>query len=171
MKNKTLIAYASKHGSTAEIAERIKEILLGKNLAADLLPVEEVKELTSYDYIIVGSAVYIGQWQKKAAKFLKENKDLLTKKKVWFFSTGPTGEGNPEELMKGWKFPESLQSTADLIKPVEIKLFGGALVESKLNTLEKMTIKMVKAPMGDFRDWEDVEYWAHDIARVIMKSD
>lgn len=163
MKNIILITYDSKYGATKEIAEKISKVLSESGLQNDLLPIEEVENLSKYETIILGSAVYIGQWQKKAAKFLKENEKALADKNVWLFSTGPTGEGDPVELMKGWKFPEGLQGVADKIKPVDITVFHGALDESKLNTLEKMTIKMVKAPLGDYRDWKMVEAWANKI--------
>lgn len=161
--SKTLVAYASKHGATREIAEKLSQHLSNNGIQNSLIPVEEVESLSQYENIILGSAVYIGQWQKKAVKFLKGNQEILASKNVWLFSTGPTGEGDPVELMKGWKFPEGLKSIADKIKPKDIAVFHGALDESKLNTLEKMTIKMVKAPMGDFRDWKMLEDWANKI--------
>lgn len=164
MNNKTLIAYASKYGATAEVARKIGDVLSNSGIKTDVLDVKDEIDLSIYNIVILGSAVYIGQWQKKAAKFLKENEKTLADKKVWLFSTGPTGEGDPAELMNGWKFPERLQEVADKIKPKDITVFHGVLDESKLNTLEKMTIKMVKAPLGDFRDWKMVEAWANKIA-------
>lgn len=167
MKGKILVTFASKHGSTEEIAVRIGDIIANHGYAVDVRNVENVNTIADYEVVVLGSAVYIGQWRKSAANFLKENETELAKKKVWLFSTGPTGEGDPEELMKGWKFPEGLQATADKIQPKDIKVFHGVLDEAKLNTLEKMTIKMVKAPIGDFRKWSDVENWAKDISRQL----
>lgn len=167
MRNTTLIAYASKHGSTAEVAKKISELLLKAEIKVDVIDVKDNIDVKTYNNIIIGSAVYIGQWQKKAAKFLKENEKSLADKSVWLFSTGPTGEGDPVKLMKGWKFPEGLQSIADKIKPHDVAIFHGVLDETKLNTLEKMTVKMVKAPFGDFRDWEAIEEWANEIIKVI----
>lgn len=167
MINKTLVTYASKHGATAEIAEEISKLLSESGLQNDLLPVEEVENLSKYETIILGSAVYIGQWRKEAAKFLKTHKTELATKDVWLFSTGPTGDGDPVELMNGWRFPEGLQAIADRIKPMDIIVFHGELDENKLNTLEKMTIKMVKAPIGDFRDWKLIENWADKIIKSL----
>lgn len=167
MKSKTLVAYASKHGATAEVAKKIGEILSNSGIQADVLDVRDKVDLSIYKNVILGSAVYIGQWQKKAAKFLKDNEKALADKKVWLFSTGPTGEGDPIELMKGWKFPEGLQDIADRINPIDVKVFHGVLDETRLNTLEKMTVKMVKAQFGDFRDWNTIEEWANEIKNVI----
>jgi menaquinone-dependent protoporphyrinogen oxidase len=168
--NKTLVAYASKHGATREIAEKISEHFSNKGIQNSLVPVEEVESLSQFENIILGSAVYIGQWQKTAVKFLKGYQEILASKNVWLFSTGPTGEGNPVELMKGWKFPEGLQPIADKIKPIDVAVFHGALDESKLNTFEKMTIKIVKAPIGDFRNWKKIEDWALEMINTIQTA-
>ena len=167
MKGKILVTFASKHGSTEEIAVRIGDIIANNGHAVDVRNVENVSDISDYEIVILGSAVYIGQWRKSAARFLKENEVALTEKRVWLFSTGPTGDGDPVELMKGWNFPEGLQATADKTQPKDIKVFHGVLDEAKLNTLEKMTIKMVKAPIGDFRKWNDVEEWAKSICKKI----
>lgn len=170
MAKKVLITYASKHGATEELAVRIGDYISNHGFEVDVLNVKNVSDISAYQSIILGSAVYVGQWRKSAANFLKENEMELSDKKVWLFSTGPTGEGDPAELMKGWKFPEDLQPIADKIKPVGIKIFHGVLDEAKLNMLEKMTVKMVKAPFGDFRDWNIVEEWAETIANQLGNS-
>lgn len=170
MKNKILVTYASKHGATEELAVRIGDVISNHGHEVDVLNVENVGDISGYQSIILGSAVYIGQWRKSAANFLKENESTLTDKKVWLFSTGPTGEGDPVDLMKGWKFPEGLQTIVDKIEPEDIKVFHGVLDETKLNMLEKMTVKMVKAPFGDFRDWNKVEEWAKSISNNLSEK-
>lgn len=96
-----LVAYASKYGATAEIAEKIGQLLRQEDLQADVLPVNRVGNLTQYKAVIIGSAVYIGKWRKEVVKFLRTNEKLLAERSVWLFSSGPTGEGDPVELMKG----------------------------------------------------------------------
>jgi menaquinone-dependent protoporphyrinogen oxidase len=164
MENKILITYASKYGSTLKIAEKIKEVLEEQKLQVDLISVEEVNGIKPYSAVIIGSAVYMGQWRKKASAFLKNKASELSMKKAWIFSTGPTDKGDPVELLKGWKIPDNLKSVADKINPVEIKVFHGNLDLEKLSFMEKFIIKKVKAPVGDFIDWEDVENWAKGIA-------
>ena len=164
MQIKVLVAYASKYGATEEIAERIGLILSQAGLLVDVSPVNEVVTLETYHAIVMGSAVYLGQWRRSAAKFLRKNKHELAKKRVWLFSSGPTGKGNPVEIMKGWKYPPTLQLSISAIKPCDIALFHGQLNLEKMNMIERFVISKIKAPVGDFREWDVIENWAKSIA-------
>ena len=167
MNGRVLVAYASKYGSTAEIAQKMGAQLTRAGFATDVVPVTEVADLTPYRAAIVGSAVYVGQWRKEAAAFLELHEHALAARPVWLFSTGPTGEGDPVQLMKGWRFPEALQPVADRIHPRGIALFHGALDVKNLSLPEKVIIKGVKAPVGDYRDWAAVAAWTDAVAREL----
>ena len=162
-----LVAYATKYGATKEIAQRIGEVLRQAGLDADVLPVDRVRDLSSYKAVVLGSAVYVGQWRKDAVQFLKSNKKILAGMKVWLFSSGPTGEGAPVELARGWHFPKALRSVIDHIQPQHITLFHGAIELNKLNPLHKWMINKVEAPKGDFRDWDAITSWATSIADAV----
>jgi menaquinone-dependent protoporphyrinogen oxidase len=167
MDGKVLVAYASKYGATAEIAEKIGAVLRQAGLAADVLSVERVGDLTPYGAIVLGSAVYMGQWRKEAVAFLETNEQALAARPVWLFSSGPTGEGDPVKLMQGWRFPTAQQPIADRIRPRDIALFPGVLDTKKLSLAEKLVIKGVKAPVGDYRHWEAITAWAAGIAEAL----
>jgi menaquinone-dependent protoporphyrinogen oxidase len=167
MDKKVLVAYATKYGATAEIAEKIGEVLRQEGLDADVLLVREIGDVSAYQAVVLGSAVYIGQWRKEAAKFLTANESVLAGKPVWLFSSGPTGEGDPAELVQGWRFPTKLQPVADRIKPRDIAIFHGATNAEKLNFIEKFMLKNVGAPAGDYRDWEAISAWARTIAEAL----
>jgi menaquinone-dependent protoporphyrinogen oxidase len=170
MDTKVLVAYASKYGATAEIAEKIGQALQQEGLKTDVLPVKSIKNLAEYTAVVLGSAIYIGQWRKEAASFLKTSEKLLTERPVWLFSTGPAGEGDPVQLMKGWRFPKGLQPVADRIKPRDIAIFHGNVNAKKMNFIEKWVINKVKSPVGDFRDWNAITKWATDIASTLKKQ-
>lgn len=164
METRVLVAYASKYGATAEIAEKIGEVLRPAGLSADVRPADQANDLSAYQAVVLGSAVYIGRWRKQAVNFLKTNEQMLTKKPVWLFSSGPTGEGDPLELLKGWRIPGGLQPVVDRIQPRDIAVFHGAVFPEKLNFIQRWMIKNVKAPVGDFRDWDAITSWAQGIA-------
>ena len=167
---RVLVTYATKYGATAEIAEKIGQVLRQAGLQTDVLPADRVGDLSPYKAVVLGSAVYIGQWQKKAATFLKANEKALAERPVWLFSSGPTGEGDPVQLMKGWRFPTSLQPIADRIHARDIAIFHGAVDPKKMNLIEKWMIKNVKAPVGDFRDWEAINAWASAISVALLPA-
>ncbi len=164
-----LVAYATKYGATAEIAERIGQVLREAGLRADVLPADRVSDLTPYQAVVLGSAVYAGRWRKEAAAFLAANENRLAEQPVWLFSSGPTGEGDAVQLLKGWRFPDAQQPIADRIQPRDIAVFHGAVDVGKLNFIEKRMLKTVKAPIGDFRDWDAITSWAAAIADALKK--
>jgi menaquinone-dependent protoporphyrinogen oxidase len=170
MDSQVLVAYATKYGGTAEIAERIGQVLREAGLRADVHPADRVSDLTPYKAVVLGSAVYMFRWRKEAARFLRANEKALAERPVWLFSSGPTGEGDPVELTEGWRFPKALQPIADRIRPRDIAVFHGATNMKKLNLIEKWVINNVKAPLGDFRDWEAITSWATAIADVLKEA-
>ena len=169
MAKMVLVAFASKYGSTEQIAEKIALRLRKAGLEADVRDVDTLEDISGYSAAVVGSGVYAGQWLKPAAEFLRTRADELAEMPVWLFSDGPTGEGDPVALMKGWKFPETLQPAADRIGPKDIILFHGELEMDKLRFAEKMIVRALKAPTGDFRDWDTIHEWADGIAKELKK--
>jgi menaquinone-dependent protoporphyrinogen oxidase len=170
MENRVLVTYASKYGATSEIAEKIGDVLREKGLQVDVIPANRVGDPSVYKAIVLGSAAYIGQWRKEAVKFLNSNKELMAERPVWLFSSGPTAEGDPIELVKGWRFPEKLKPVIDSIQPRDVTVFHGVLDVNKMNFIEKFMINKVKAPLGDFRDWDSITAWAAAIADDLKKS-
>lgn len=166
---KVLVTYASKHHATAEIAEVISKILRRfDGLLVDVKDAETVENVASYDVVVLGSAVYAGHWQAAAVDFLKQNGEALAERFVWVFSSGPTGEGDPKTLMKGWEFPEGLRPLIEHIKPQDVTVFHGKLDPDSLNVFERFVVKGVKAPLGDYRDWEAIRDWALAIAHALV---
>jgi menaquinone-dependent protoporphyrinogen oxidase len=159
-----LVSYASRHGATAEIAEKIGLSLREAGFSVDVLPAKQVKKLDAYQAIILGSSVYIGQWLNDAASFLKSHEDELITKPTWIFSSGPTGDEDVVTLLQGWTFPKGLQSVVERIKPRGMVTFHGSLDPLKMNFIERWMINKVNAPLGDFRNWQTISTWTQGIA-------
>jgi menaquinone-dependent protoporphyrinogen oxidase len=164
---KILIAYASKYGSTAQIAENIALRLKKAGLIPIVRSAKDVNSLAEYSAVVAGSAVYAGNWLNEASDFLEKFQNDLTLLPTWLFSAGPTGKGDPVEQMKGWRFPDSLKPLADKIRPRDTAFFHGVLDMSKLRLAEKLIVYALKAPAGDFRDWELIDRWADLIAQTV----
>ena len=164
MAKKILVAYGSKYGGTAEIAEEIGKVLKQEALEVDVFSADHASNPSKYDAFVIGSGVYAGMWRKEAVNFVKHNEKLLADKPVWIFSSGPTGEGDIKDLMSGWKYPGKIRPAIESIKPRDITTFHGVADPEKLSFFEKLILKMVKAPSGDFRNWDTITDWAKSIA-------
>lgn len=169
MADKVLVAFGSKYGSTKEIAEEIGKTLQKEGLTVDVLPAVNANDARQYSAFVIGSAVYAGFWRKEAVSFVENNEGLLAERPVWIFSSGPTGEGEIKDLMSGWEYPKKLKPAFERIQPKDITVFHGAADPDKLSFFHKIVLKMVKAPSGDFRKWDEIETWAKSIAGELKK--
>jgi menaquinone-dependent protoporphyrinogen oxidase len=161
-----LVAYASKHGSTQGVAERIAEQLRLLGRDAEVRSVDEVPEPGSYDAFVIGSAIYYGSWLKDATEWVHFNQAILARHPVWLFSVGPLGTAvSDAEQQPGSGQPKEMAEFQEAITPRDQQLFFGVLDLHKLSFPERMVAKALRAPVGDFRDWEAIETWAASIAR------
>lgn len=167
MSQSILVTYASKHGGTLGIATAIAEVLRQAGLEVDVQSVDLVQDPSKYAAVVLGSALYIGQWRKEAIEFLEVHAETLAKLPVFLFSSGPTGEGDPAELLKGVVIPDNIRPVIDRINPRQITVFHGELDPQELGLGERLIIKGVKAPTGDYRDWESIDKWATSIADAL----
>ncbi len=170
METKVLVTYASKYGATAAIAEKIAEILSQAGLKTEALPVNRVVNTKPYQAVVLGTALYIGRWRKDAVKFMQKHEEALAEQPVWIFASGPTGTEPITNTSEGWHISKKLQETLEHIAPIELKLFHGDIDLDKITSLEKWLIDRVKAPVGDFRQWEAIKAWAKDIAGQIKEK-
>jgi len=163
---RVLVAYASKHGSTGGVAEAIVERLRELEVGADACSVDDVEDLSGVDAIVLGSAIYAGSWIKSAVDFAERNRDTLEQLPLWLFSVGPLGEEVKDEEEQ----PKQLAQLRDELHPRDHRVFFGALDRSKLSFPERMIAKAVRAPDGDFRDWDEIKGWAGEIAGSLVRA-
>ena len=163
---KVLVTVASKHGSTAEIGRAIAAMLTEEGHQAELLEPTDVHSLVDYDAVILGSGVYAGHWIASAKEFADYYAVELRARPVWLFSSGPTGD-EP----RGPGDPVDLPKLVELVAPREHRMFGGALIKERIGFPERAIISLVKAPYGDYRDWDEIRAWARDIATVLSKEE
>ncbi len=158
-----LVSVASRHGATSEIGGALARRLRGRGLDVTTLPPESVTELEPYDAIVLGSAVYMGHWLPQAADFVERHLLALHDRPVWLFSSGPLG--NP--LVPAGDAPE-VGPMVQRLGAREHRTFAGELQQGVIGFKERMIVKMVKAPYGDFRDWAAIDAWADAIAEALV---
>jgi menaquinone-dependent protoporphyrinogen oxidase len=173
-----LVAYASKHGATAGIAERIARTLERPGLDVTLKPAEEAGAIDGYDAFVVGSAAYMGGWMGEATTFVRRHRELLARQPVWLFSSGPVGceplDAKGRDVVKASE-PKEFEEFARTIRPRGMRVFFGAydpeappvgVAEGLMARFMRVAPAVRNAlPAGDFRDWPTIEAWAETIAR------
>jgi len=123
--------------------------------------VGEVLDAGSYTAFVIGSAIYYGSWLKEATEWVHRNQAVLAGHPVWLFSSGPLGT----EVKDTEPQPKELVEFEQTIKPREQRIFFGVLDHSHLSFTERVMVKAIRAPEGDFRNWQAIETWAASIAR------
>lgn len=158
-----LVAYASKHGSTEEIAHALAARIRDHGFDVEAMPISRIADLNDAEAVVVGSAVYGGSWMQEAVAFVRHHAPELAARPVWLFSSGPLGE----HIQDGEDQPKQIAEFRESLQPRDHHVFMGALDPDKLGFAERMMVKAVQAPAGDFRDWDDIRSWADGIAHEL----
>lgn len=163
-----LVAYASKRGSTAEIAETIAATLRREGLGVCLERAEDVQSLDPYDAVVLGSAVYMKRWRGDARHFLKKHRKPLRLMPFWAFSSGPVGDpatDNPE-----WMEPPKIATKVEELGGRDHVVFGGCLPAEPSGFMEKAMVEGTPREFRDRRDWAHIRDWAHQIALALAAT-
>lgn len=162
-----LVTAASEHGATREIATRIADDLARRDIDVEVKAPEQVEKLSRYDAFVIGSAIYLGQWLKRATNFIEGHEYELRLHPTWLFSSGPiVGVGvttPPSDDAKGDAIAETLHAR-------EHRLFGGKLDKNELNWCEKTAVRCAHAHEGDYRDWAAIDERAATIAQELRRT-
>jgi menaquinone-dependent protoporphyrinogen oxidase len=167
---RVLVVVASKHGATADIAAALALALADSaasravGLGAVSVPVEQRPDPASYDAVVLGSAVYVGRWLEPARHYVAEHVAALRGRPVWLFSSGPIGEPPfPADE------PHDAGPLAQSIGARGHRVFPGRLDKSRLTLGERAMVTAMRAPIGDFRDWDAVRAWGDEIAAEVVR--
>ena len=173
-----LVAYATRYGSTGGIAERVGERLRREGgFEVDLLDVADrgtVGDLTGYDAYVIGSALYFGHWLKTAVAFVQDHRESFGSRPTWLFSSGPLGDEPTDDEGQDKRIgaePEELAALHGAVDPRGHAVFFGALDPGALGLRDRAIRKLPAGrdllPEGDFRDWDEIEDWAAQIAHEL----
>ncbi len=164
---KVLVCAAGRHGSTAEIAERIGAAIRAGSpgdTVVDVLAASEVDDTASYDALVLGSAVYMGRWLG-GARAVAQRIATQPRRPVWLFSSGPIGEARQPV--------EEPAEVADLVERTHARghrVFAGRLDRHQLGFAEKALVSALRVADGDDRDWEEIDAWGVQIAVDVSRG-
>lgn len=161
-----LVAYASKRGSTAEIAETVAATLRREGLKVCLEPAGEVRSLDPYDAVVIGSAVYMKRWRGDARHFLKKHRKALRQLPFWVFSSGPVGD--PAQDNPDWMEPPKVVEKVEELGGRGHVVFGGRVPAEPQGFMEKAMVQGVPEQYRDRRDWDEIRTWAIQVAAELV---
>jgi menaquinone-dependent protoporphyrinogen oxidase len=160
MAARVLVAYATKLGSTAEIAGTIAAILAAAGHVAEARSAHDVRSLDGYDAVILGSALYAAHWQRDANRFVERQRAALAARPVWLFSSGPL---DVRQAAANLPITEHAASVVEGVPYREHRTFGGCLAADA--PIDPQVLRT--HAIGDFRDWAVIHDWAAGIAREL----
>jgi menaquinone-dependent protoporphyrinogen oxidase len=176
-----LVAYASRHGATREIAEWIAEALDREGLEVTLSSVTEPIDVDAHEAFVIGSAAYMGHWLGEASAFVRDHRKVLARAPLWLFSSGPIGtdriDAKGRDVIEASR-PLDFDELADSLHPRDEAIFFGAYdpQAAPVGVIERLgapflRLSAVRAamPAGDFRDRPAIEAWAMGIARELRR--
>ena len=164
---RVLVTAASRHGATHEIADAIAAGLERRGVDAEARHTEDLASADGYDAYVLGSAVYVGRWLDTARELIESNAESLSARPVWLFSSGPLG---PPDGLKPEGDPVDAAALVETTRAIDHRVFAGRLDRGLLSFTEKALVVAVRAPEGDFRDWDAIDDFAAGIARHLAEN-
>lgn len=162
MSKKILVAYASKCGSTGEVAAEIGKTLCAKGAQAEVLPLASVKSLEGYGAVVLGSCVRIGNWLPEATNFVRAHQVELGNLPTALFTVHMLAvDDSADSQAKRAAYTAPLCA---LLTPKAEAFFAGKIDPARMSFLDRMATKVVKAPEADARDWAKIRAWAEGLA-------
>jgi menaquinone-dependent protoporphyrinogen oxidase len=152
-----LVAFATKRGSTREVAEAVAATLSEHGLVVELQPASMVKSLAPYDGVVLGGALYTGRWHGDARAFLRQHRLALSKRIVGVFGMGPRTLDEHDLAGSRAQLDKALAAVPE-VTPVSVAVFGGVVDPAQLR------FPFNRMPASDARDWDAIESWANEIA-------
>ncbi len=157
-----LVAYATRAGSTAEIAAAIGQTLAARGFGVDVRPVKQVSSLSGYQAVILGSAIRMGRWLPEMMTFIQTNQSALNALPTAIFTVHMLNAGDDEASRTA---RESYTAPVRALLPdVPEAFFTGVMDFSRLSFLDRFIARMVKAVESDQRDWDAIRRWAGELA-------
>ena len=166
--SKILVGYATRYGSTKEVAEAVAATLRERGLEVDSQPVRQVRGLDGYRAVVLGAPLYIGRWLKDMPSFLSHHRQALMERPVAIFTLGPTRAGEGEGQGVRAQLDQEL-AKFPWLKPVASELFGGKYDPAKLRFPDSLLARLPASPLyqmpaSDVRDWTAIRAWASSLA-------
>jgi menaquinone-dependent protoporphyrinogen oxidase len=162
-----LVAYATRAGSTKEVAEAVASTLREAGLAVDIQPLADVDTLEGFQAVVMGAPLYMFRWHKDALGFLKRHQWALGSRPTAVFALGPFNDVEKEWTDVRAQLDKAL-AKFPWFAPVAVQVFGGKFDPTSLRPPYSLIPAMKRLPVSDLRDWEAIASWAKELAVRFM---
>lgn len=170
MAKRVLVAYASASGFTEGVAQAIGEGMGEVGVSVDVMRAKQVKNVTEYDAVVIGSGIRAGRVFTEAISFLQRFQANLSEMPVAYFVVCLTMKDDTEEnRCTAGAYLDAVKEKVPTIEPVDVGLFAGGVDYNKLGFPFKLILKAMKSPVGDFRDWEAIKTWSTSVVPKLTK--
>ena len=162
MRHVVLVAYATRRGSTREVAEAVTKTLRAHDVEAEIRPVGEVENLDPYGAVVLGGALYSGHLHRDARAFLRRHRDELATLPLAVFGLGPKTLAESDVAGSRALLERELAKVPEL-EPVSVAIVGGVVDPSKLH------FPFSHLPQTDARDWDAIKAWSIELVHQLGK--
>jgi len=168
---KILVAYASAAGCTRGVAEAIGRELDAQGCSVDVLPANQVREVDSYDAVVVGSGIHAGSWYGEALRFISRNVKPLSSKPVAYFVTCATLRGGMlRHRQTAQGYVERITHRYPKIRPIATGLFAGAVDYQRIGAIQRKILQWARVDEGDGRNWNEIRAWAAELHDSLFQA-
>ncbi len=166
MSEPVFVGYATRSGSTREVAETIAAAMRESGVDVVCQPLRRTGELAGYGMAVIGAPLFMFHWHKDARGFLSRHRQALEQLPVAVFALGPFHDEEKEWQEVRAQFDKEL-ARVSWLAPVARQVFGGKFDPATLRFPMNLIPALKKMPASDIRNWEEIRAWAHALA---MKS-
>jgi menaquinone-dependent protoporphyrinogen oxidase len=161
MSTRVLVTYATRAGSTGDVADAIGKVLSARGFRVEVRTIKSRPRVEDFQAVVIGSAVRAGSWLPEAVAFVAEHQNALKRLAVAAFTVHLQNTG--DDLQRVANRRAYLNTVRPLLPPVAEAFFSGAIEPNKLSALDRLMVRAVKAPVGDFREWDKIRGWAETV--------
>lgn len=162
-----LVAYASRHGATEEIAARIAARIADSSTAIELRHVNAVETVGPYDAVVFGAPVYDQSWPPEADEFVARHREALAERPLWLFSVGAFGDTKHLIGPLTHKEPKNIAETRSVLFPRDYRIFQGVIRKHQWPFWSRVLFHAFGGRFGDHRDWPVIDAWADQIVPAL----
>lgn len=164
--SKVLVVYGTGTGCTAEIAERVGQKLVSMGYDAQVAAAKDAPTIAAHDAVFVGSGIRAGNWHQPVKDWVKANAEALANTPVAFFTACLTMANDPSKVAEVRAYTDPLVAETG-VQPVAVGAFAGMNEPKRFSFVERTIMKLMKAPEGDFRDWDTIDAWTAETVAAL----